>query len=467
MSLGLNVKGATDGVKGNFTPPKKTQVRIVNDSNQYRLIRLWGGNLDAPICVPNTNNLEDLEIELTIPVAGLSGSGRIVYNPQNDLLYLLNNIGNVLVFDSDGVLITTIVLPVGSIPSDITVFKNSGNANFGRVYVSNLVTNSVSVIDTNLTVLVNIGVGAAPSSLDIDSNLNRLYVSNSNSNSVSIIDLATNTNTGAFTAINPGIVRVNSNNGDIYVSSSPNIIRIYDATTISILDIMLSDNFISAMAYNPSNNTMYVSTLGASLLIPIDGNSYSTLSTISIGGFPNALQFSSTDDLIIVTTSGDNRYVGVDVNNTITGSVNLHNLSGGLAINQQDNLIWTTDVIGDTLYRVGFPETCTDVNTDSDYLEKVENFKYNPAKVNGIRFVFSSTDIFHTLSFQKESATGTITQEVLSMGNYISPQHFQPIIDLHELENVQIDGQRSWLFMIAPMQIITIMVYYKQFLRTV
>ena len=469
MSSGLSSSGNNKSINDNnaIVPNKKTQVRIVNDSDQYRQIRLWGGNLDVPICVPNTNNVEDLVIEQMVNVPALGGSGRIVYNPFNGLLYLINNTGDVLLYDGEGVFITSIALPVGSIPSDLTILTDANNVNYGRAYVSNLVTNSVTVIETNLTVLVNIGVGTAPSSLAIDNNTNRLYVSNSNSNSVSAIDLASNVNTGAFMAVNPGILTVNSNNGDVYVTSSPNIVRVYNSAMVFITDIMLSDNFISGIIYNPANNQIYVTTLGTSVLTPIDTNSYSTLPVIPIGGFPNALRFNRNNNLVIVITSGDNRYVGVDVDNTVTGFINLHSLSGGLAINGDDNVIWTTDVLSDTLFRVGFPETCTDVAVDNDYLEKVENFKYNPAKVSGIRFAFSTSDTFNTLAFRKETANGTITQETLSMGDYISPQHFQPVIDLYGLSDVQIDGQRSWLFMIAPMQVITVLVHYKQFFRTV
>src|SRR5205807_588725 len=84
------------------------------------------------------------------------------------------------------VVVTTI--PVQSNPFGVGV-----NASTNRVYVANLSSNSVSVIDgaTN-TALNYVPVGRGPFGLAVNSTTNRIYVANDESRTVSVIDGATN-----------------------------------------------------------------------------------------------------------------------------------------------------------------------------------------------------------------------------------------------------------------------------------
>jgi YVTN family beta-propeller protein len=78
-------------------------------------------------------------------------------------------------------------IPVGTTPIYLAV-----NQMTNRVYVSNLLSHTVSVIDgaTN-TVAATVPVGTDPSFIDVDANTNMVYVSNINS--VSVIDGHNNT----------------------------------------------------------------------------------------------------------------------------------------------------------------------------------------------------------------------------------------------------------------------------------
>ncbi len=84
--------------------------------------------------------------------------------------------------------ITTI--PVGNYPIGVAYDSHDG-----RVYVTNYVSRSISVIDTstNTVNVTDIPVGSELQGIAYDSQDGRVYVTNSNSNSVSVIDTSTNT----------------------------------------------------------------------------------------------------------------------------------------------------------------------------------------------------------------------------------------------------------------------------------
>jgi YVTN family beta-propeller protein len=66
-------------------------------------------------------------------------------------------------------------IPVGSVPTQIGL-----NATTNRIYVANLTSNNVSVIDgTTETVIATVPVGTAPADIGVNSTTNMVYVPNS------------------------------------------------------------------------------------------------------------------------------------------------------------------------------------------------------------------------------------------------------------------------------------------------
>src|SRR5208283_606641 len=112
----------------------------------------------------------------------------IVVNPTGTRAYVTNMISNnVSVIDTTTNTVTATVT-VGSGADGIAV-----NPDGTRAYVTNEYNNNVSVIDTatnNVTATVN--VGFQPIGVAVTPNGKKVYVVNSGSNSVSIIDAATN-----------------------------------------------------------------------------------------------------------------------------------------------------------------------------------------------------------------------------------------------------------------------------------
>jgi len=70
---------------------------------------------------------------------------------------------------------STVTITVGTVPKFVAV-----NQTTNRIYVSNLISNNVSVIDgTTNTVNATVPVGNSPEVLDVNSVTNMVYVANS------------------------------------------------------------------------------------------------------------------------------------------------------------------------------------------------------------------------------------------------------------------------------------------------
>ena len=450
-----------------IVPLKHAQVRITNHSMEERQLRLWGSP-SSSICEPAQFFVADLTLTQTLPLAGaVSADGHIAYNPYNGLLYVLGHTAQVFVVTTAGQLVATVPLPVGAVPSALAIITESSHSGYGRVYISNQNTNNVTVIATNLSVLTTIGVGAAPVALALDSSRDRLYVANYNSSSISVIDLSTHSNTGGVSVIDPAHIVVVPPTGTLYVSSKDDSIQILDSQLSAVATLALSDTGISAMMYHPVNGHVYVATQGADVVHPIATLSNTLEPTISIGGNPSGFVYHRPSGLLLVVTSQDHRYVGISPTHQINGSISLHQHSGGITTDPESGTLWAVNATSNTINEVVFQPACNAISIDAGYLEKVRMFQFNPIQVTGIRWVFSTPTPFYSLRLEQRSSTGTIQSRVVPMQAYRSTQHKLPVIDLYGLQGVQIDSQHSWHFTIAPLQVITLLVYYHQLLRTI
>ncbi|MDH6284901.1 YncE family protein [Prescottella agglutinans] len=110
----------------------------------------------------------------------------------------------------------TATVPVGSGSTGVAITPNGA-----RAYVTNMYTNSVSVIDTATnTVTDTVPVGEQPRGVAITPNGARAYVTNGYGNSVSVIDTATNTVTDTVPVGSaPNGVAITPNGARAYITN--------------------------------------------------------------------------------------------------------------------------------------------------------------------------------------------------------------------------------------------------------
>jgi YVTN family beta-propeller protein len=100
--------------------------------------------------------------------------------------------GVIRVFDAVSMTPTTTSIPVGARPTGVAVSLDGA-----KVYVSNNLGNSVSVIDADANLLTTtVPVGFAPAGLAVSSDNTRVYVVNNGANTVSVIDVASDATLG-------------------------------------------------------------------------------------------------------------------------------------------------------------------------------------------------------------------------------------------------------------------------------
>ncbi len=177
----------------------------------------------------STNTVVDTIVVGDAPSAiGVNPNTNRIYvaNSGFDTVSVINGATNTKVADT----------PVGDIPVSVVVNLKT---NMVFVYVANVFSNSVSVIDgtpgspTENLLLANIDVGNAPSDVDVNPNIDKIFVTNNLDNSVSVIDGSTNTEVAV-------IIVGSSPIGLVVDSDVPNPVRdpssdVLDASTGEIL----------------------------------------------------------------------------------------------------------------------------------------------------------------------------------------------------------------------------------------
>lgn len=213
-------------------------------------------------------------------------------------------------------------IPVGMYPQDV-VLSNSG----ARAYVTNLLSNSVSVIDTttNNTVAV-IPVSASPQKIAINPAGTRLYVTHLNRNTVTVIDTISNTVvTNVTIGFNPLGIAISPNGSRVYVANDDNTISVLDTATNVAVATIYGSVFPDAIAISPDGNRLFVggSTARAgsmvSVMSVIDTTTNKTISTFDVPGFGGSWP-------VVISPNGERLYVGgvtgvIAVLDTRTGTV--------------------------------------------------------------------------------------------------------------------------------------------------
>jgi YVTN family beta-propeller protein/parallel beta-helix repeat protein len=207
-------------------------------------------------------------------------------NPEGTHVYVSNEISNnVSVIDTSSNTVTDTVI-VESSPYGVAV-----NPAGTHVYVSNYGSNNVSVIDTsNNTVTATVAVGTNPHGVAVNPTGTHVYVSNYGSKSVSVIDTSTNTVTdtvavGSFpigVAVNPAGTRMYVSN---YFSNSVSVIN---TSTNSVIDTVTPVISPWGVAVNPAGTRVYVSNSGSKSVSVIDTSTNTVTDTVTVGSNPIA-----------------------------------------------------------------------------------------------------------------------------------------------------------------------------------
>ena len=137
----------------------------------------------------------------------------------------------------------------------------SFDSNNGYLYVTNSVSNNVSVINGSTNTIVNtISVGIDPRGISFDSNNGYLYVTNSGSNNVSVINATTNSvSSNIIVGVCPTGISLDSDNGYIYVLNfNSQTLSVISNTKNYVINTISLPGTATSISFDPKNGYIYV-----------------------------------------------------------------------------------------------------------------------------------------------------------------------------------------------------------------
>jgi YVTN family beta-propeller protein len=247
-------------------------------------------------------------------------------------------------------------ITVGNQPNAVAV-----NAVTNKIYVTNYVDASVSVIDgaTN-TVTGSVSVGIHPDAIAVNPVTNKIYVAClGGGGTVTVIDGATNTPSQPIQAGDwPLAIAVNPTTNKIYVANSnldsyptPGSVTVIDGTTNTPTNINAGVEPF-AIAVNPLTNQIYAANKDGNSILVINGSTNAT-TTLSVGTAPFAIAVNPVSNKIYVPNAGavsGSYYISV-----IDGATNnIETLSAGsqpaaAAVNPMNNQIYIANQVSNNL----------------------------------------------------------------------------------------------------------------------
>ena len=440
-----------------------TQITVTNHTNDIRKVCLWG----AISCVPLTDPMTlDGQVKATIAVSGQPQA--MAYNPVNDSFYTVNQLDNsVSVISSAGVLVTTIPLSTSLMPGtispvDIAVNNNPNSANYGEVAIACSVSDEVVFIDATHQITKRVNTDKRPVSLVYNSFDDCYYTTNLVYGSISKICAVRRVNN--LPRIEQArSIGVNTDNGDLYVFSSfSKQVQVFN----TLGNLRGSYGTINAESvqflFHPIEKTMYIVSDTLGQIDILDTSRLRAVSKIRLGNTPVAIAYNPHKQLTYVATRDDQKIVTINSKRQIEERFDLTDFNLGLAISTKEDIIALSNSNNDTV-SVFRNQSGPTVTVNDEYYEYREDFQHNPTLISHLKIVASGEDRINALQLIEKSAAGKESCQTLSLSNHQSPQNFGNISEVFDIDGDIIDGHSIWCFKINPKQVVTFLIYHKQF----
>lgn len=471
-----------------------TQITVTNHTDAIRKVCLWG----AISCVPLTDEMTmELQVKQTVSVSGHPQA--IAYNPVNDNFYVANQLADtVAVISSKGILLETIALynefpdfsgsevdglqdqdqsdiefsrqsfinksqlPGIISPVAIAINTNVKSNNYGEIAIACSVSDEVVFINLSHQITKRVNTDERPVSIVYNPTDRCYYTANLVGGSVSKICDQRRVNNlpniqGACS------VGVDTYNGDLYVfSTTSKQVQVFTTEgkfrgsygTIPTKSVQF--------LFHPVQRTMYIvsDTLGQiDIIIP---SRLRAITKIKLGNFPIAIAYNPHKQLVYVTTRDDQKIVTINTKNEIEERFELTDFNTGLAISTKADIIALSNSNNDTVSVFGNQNSPT-VSVNEEYFEYRQDFQFNPTLISHIKMVASGEDRINALQLLEKSSNGKENCQTLSLANYQSPQNFCNVSEIFDIGGDIIDGHSIWCFKINPKQVVTFLIYHKQF----
>ena len=223
----------------------------------------------------------------------------------------------------------------------------------GNVYVTDIVTNNVTIISgTTNTVVGSVKVQTDSGGGAFDSINRDVYVTNSGSNTVSVINDSSNTVvTTVVVGLNPGRAVFDSINQNIYVSDFAQAsVSVIDGQTNTVISTIPVGNGPAGMVFDPNTDRIYVANFGSNTVSVINGVTNSVMSTLFVGAAPDGATLDLATDDIYITNYGSNSVTIISgLTNAIIATIAVGTSPEYAAYASNDREVYVTNRYSNTL----------------------------------------------------------------------------------------------------------------------
>ncbi|MFC4633506.1 YncE family protein [Dokdonia ponticola] len=437
------------------------QFVVTNSTDTSERIRLWGSNSNLSITT-SEQSINRFNDSVVIGVGNYPQG--MVYNPANDLFYVVNQLSDdVTVFDSRARIITTVALspiPVASgtySPTAITVNTKEDSLYYGEIYVLSSVRDTISVMTLNFTISEELSVIKRPTSFVYNPIDDALYVAGITEPNMFVIDIPTRSVEQRSIEGIPSTMGLDPDTGNVFIHI-PELeqVYVYDTihTRLALIDQITRN--ITAWAYHPISKHIYGILESEASLLAIDTLNFTEI-RIALSGIGASIAYSTSEELIYIGETTNFQVLRLNADHQFTDPYPIADFETGIAIHPESGVVAFSKATANsvTLGRVAKQE----VTIKEDYNEYRQEFQFSPAWVKHLKII-SSDQLITTLELEDVSVSGKSERRSISIGNYNSPQNFLNVAEVFEIEGVVIDGLHRWYFTIPSQTTITLLIYY-------
>lgn len=209
---------------------------------------------------------------------------------------------------------------IGSIPVGASPFGMAFNSKSGQVYVANVGSDSISVIDTTLNGVVGViqlpadGSCSHPYGLGYNDRNARLFVSCQSYSAMAVIDGASNTLLNTFTVgSSPMGMALQPRSGNFYVAhAGSGEVWVINSSTQQVVAVITLPADTSAPlgsspiegAYNPRNGRFYFTNPGSNSVSVINSSNNKVEGSIAVGNTPRGIAYDPRNGHLYVANYG-------------------------------------------------------------------------------------------------------------------------------------------------------------------
>jgi YVTN family beta-propeller protein len=292
----------------------------------------------------------------------------IEVDPDKNILYVTHpSDGNISVINLKKINVKE-YKPINIIQTRLSPLYIALNSIDSKLYVSNFIQNTVSVINLDLQQygrsvvhleeknysIKNITVGRGPTEIEFNSDLNVIYVINSKDNTVSVINGTTNkVNSTIKVGKEPARIEVNPDENMIYVTNyGSNSVSVINGTTNKVNSTIKVGKEPVDIEVNPDENMIYVTNYGSNSVSVINGSSNMVVGILNVDEKPSNVEINfKVKRLYVSNSEGSINIKVIDLNDKLSTKILSHIPTGihpneivsGYANNNKTTMLYVTN----------------------------------------------------------------------------------------------------------------------------